>query len=201
MNDHSFIMVDMRSLDLDKRDAVCKSAVRLINQLGFDGVSIAKIAKEAHVSPATIYIYFENKEDMLKQLYLTLKQEMASFILKDFKPSADHKANFKHLFYQHWFFFYQHPDSFAFIEQFANSPLLTGSCAEKGFRFYQPILTILHAAQEAGAVKPISQAVYQALVFAPLLQLAKLHASGRQNIQPQELEQVFEIIWAGLKTD
>mgnify|MGYP002401225946 CR=1 FL=1 len=194
-------MVDMRNLDLEKRKAVCKSAVRLINQLGFDGVSIAKIAKEAHVSPATIYIYFENKEDMLKQLYLELKQDMASFILKDFKPGPDHKANFKHLFYQHWFFFYQHPDSFAFIEQFANSPLLTGSCAEMGGRFYQPIMAIIHQAQQAGAIKPISQALYNALVFAPLLQLAKLHASGRQNILPQELEQVFEIIWAGLKAD
>jgi AcrR family transcriptional regulator len=192
---------DMRSLDLDKRDAVCKSAVRLINQLGFDGVSIAKIAKDAKVSPATIYIYFENKEDMLKQLYLQLKQDMANFILKDFKPGPDHKANFKHLFYRHWFFFYQYPDSFAFIEQFANSPLLTGSCAEKGFRFYQPIMAIIHEAQQAGAIKPISQALYNALVFAPLLQLAKLHASGRQSIQPQDLEQVFEIIWAGLKTE
>ena len=86
VNVHSFIMVDMRSLDLEKRKAVCQSAVRLINQLGFDGVSIAKIAKDAKVSPATIYIYFENKEDMLKQLYLELKQDMASFILKDFKP-------------------------------------------------------------------------------------------------------------------
>lgn len=190
----------MRNLDLDKREAVCKSAVRLINQLGFDGVSIAKIAKEAHVSPATIYIYFENKEDMLKQLYLKLKQEMAGFILKDFQAGPDHKANFKHLFYQHWFFFYQHPDAFAFIEQFANSPLLTGSCAEMGARFYQPILEILQSAQQAGAIKPISQALYQALVFAPLLQLAKLHASGRQNIQPQDLELAFEIIWAGLKT-
>lgn len=191
----------MRSLDLDKREAVCKSAVRLINQLGFDGVSIAKIAKDAHVSPATIYIYFENKEDMLKQLYLKLKEEMASFILKDFKPGPDHKARFKHLFYQHWFFFYQHPDSFAFIEQFANSPLLTGVCAESGARFYQPIMDILDQAQQSGAIKPISKALYQALVFAPLLQLAKLHASGRQSIQPQDLEQVFEIIWTGLKTD
>lgn len=190
----------MRNLDLAKRAAVCKSAVRLINQLGFDGVSMAKIAKDAGVSPATIYIYFENKEDMLKQVYLELKQEMAGFIMKDFQSSTDYKAMFKHLFYQHWFYFYQYPDSFAFIEQFANSPLLNGVCAEEGARFYQPIMDVIHRAQQAGAIKQMSQAIYNALVFAPLLQLAKLHASGRQNVQPQDLEQVFEIIWTGLKS-
>lgn len=189
----------MRSLDLNKKEAVCKSAVRLINQLGFDGVSIAKIAKDAGVSPATIYIYFENKEDMLQKLYLELKQEMASFIIRDFKASKDYKANFKHLFYQHWFYFYQHPESFAFIEQFANSPLLTGSCAEAGQGFYQPIMEIIRQAQAAKAVKSLPQHVFNALVFTPLLQLAKLHASGRHQVQPQELEQVFEIIWSGIK--
>jgi AcrR family transcriptional regulator len=189
----------MRTIDQSKKAAVCKSAVRLINQLGFDGVSMAKIAKEAGVSPATIYIYFENKEDMLKQVYLELKQAMVAFILKDFQPSQDYKAMFQHLFYQHWFYFYQHPDAFAFIEQFANSPLLTGACTEAGLRFYQPIMDIILQAQSAGAVKKLSQPIFNALVFAPLLQLAKLHASGRQNVQPQELEQVFEIIWTGLK--
>jgi len=189
----------MRTLDPSKKEADCKSAVRLINQLGFDGVSIAKIAKDAGVSPATIYIYFENKEDMLQKVYLKLKQEMAAFILKDFQPSQDYQAMFKHLFYQHWFYFYQHPDAFSFIEQFANSPLLTGVCSEAGLRFYQPIKAVFEQAQAAGAVKQIPQSIYHALVFAPLLQLAKLHASGRQNVSPQDLEQVFEIIWTGLK--
>ncbi|MFW9978530.1 MAG: TetR/AcrR family transcriptional regulator, partial [Candidatus Thorarchaeota archaeon] len=62
MNKHS--LITMRTRDQAKYDAIVKASVKLVNDLGFDGISIAKIATEAGVSPATIYIYFKNKEDL-----------------------------------------------------------------------------------------------------------------------------------------
>ncbi|WP_094092917.1 TetR/AcrR family transcriptional regulator [Paenibacillus physcomitrellae] len=40
-----------------------------MNEIGFAETSISKIAKKAGVSAATIYIYYENKEDMLSKIY------------------------------------------------------------------------------------------------------------------------------------
>ena len=37
---------------------------------GFNGFSMQKLAKAANVSPATIYIYFKDKEDLIQQLYI-----------------------------------------------------------------------------------------------------------------------------------
>ena len=41
----------------------------MIVKEGFDGLSMQKLAKAANVSPATIYLYFKNREDLLNQLY------------------------------------------------------------------------------------------------------------------------------------
>ncbi|MDB4867155.1 MAG: TetR family transcriptional regulator [Cohnella sp.] len=38
---------------------------------------MSKIAKKAGVSASTIYVYFENKEDMLNKLYLSIKKKMS----------------------------------------------------------------------------------------------------------------------------
>ena len=111
MNDHSFIIENMRTLDLAKRAAICDSAVRLINRLGFHGVSIAKIAKDAGVSPASIYIYFEDKTDMLQQIYLNLKEEMVGFVMAELNPDDDYVAKFRHLFLRQWDYFLQNTES------------------------------------------------------------------------------------------
>ncbi|MFW9846659.1 MAG: TetR/AcrR family transcriptional regulator, partial [Candidatus Thorarchaeota archaeon] len=48
----------MRTRDQAKYDAIVDASIKLVNKLGFDGISISKIAKKAKVSPATLYIYF-----------------------------------------------------------------------------------------------------------------------------------------------
>ncbi len=189
----------MRTLDLAKRAAICESAVRLINRLGFHGVSIAKIAKDAGVSPASIYIYFEDKTDMLQQIYLTLKEEMVSFVMAELNPDDDYAAKFRHLFLRQWDYFLQHTESFAFIEQFANSPLLTESCATAGSAHYAPLRDLVLQAQQDGVIRPMTSAVFNALVFSPLLTLAKQQSNRGQAVAPQELDQVFDMIWTGLQ--
>ncbi|MEY2194631.1 TetR/AcrR family transcriptional regulator [Neobacillus sp. BF23-41] len=43
---------------------------------------MSKIAEKSNVSSSTIYVYFENKEDMLNKLYLTFKKKMSQRIFK-----------------------------------------------------------------------------------------------------------------------
>ena len=56
--------------DDDKEKSIKEAVIKLILQEGFHGTSISKIAKAAGVSPATVYIYYENKEVMLQGIYI-----------------------------------------------------------------------------------------------------------------------------------
>ena len=59
----------MRFKDEDKRQRIKDALVRLILRDGIDGVSVSKIAREAGVSPATIYVYYDSKEEMLAEVF------------------------------------------------------------------------------------------------------------------------------------
>ena len=56
----------MRIKDLHKQEAIIEATVELVNEIGFVSSSVSKIAKKANVSPATLYIYYKNKEDILE---------------------------------------------------------------------------------------------------------------------------------------
>ena len=45
----------MRVKDEVKQDAIIEATIKLVNEIGFVSSSVSKIAKEANVSPATLY--------------------------------------------------------------------------------------------------------------------------------------------------
>ncbi|MBR3395145.1 MAG: helix-turn-helix transcriptional regulator, partial [Firmicutes bacterium] len=49
----------MRTRDPEKQKKIKEATVRLILREGINGASVAKIAREAEVSPATIYVYYD----------------------------------------------------------------------------------------------------------------------------------------------
>ncbi|RUT78274.1 TetR/AcrR family transcriptional regulator [Ancylomarina longa] len=65
----------------EKRNTLLKATFSLVNDNGFHDAPMSKIAKMANVSPATIYIYFENKQDLINQLYLKVKISFTDRVL------------------------------------------------------------------------------------------------------------------------
>ena len=74
----------MRTRDDEKQEALFEATVKLVNEIGFVSSSVSKIAKEAGVSPATIYVYYKNKEDLLVSTYIDIKLHISRAILKNF---------------------------------------------------------------------------------------------------------------------
>ncbi|SDZ17245.1 TetR/AcrR family transcriptional regulator [Thermoactinomyces sp. DSM 45892] len=61
----------------EKYEAIIDAAVRVIAEFGYHNAQVSKIAREAKVADGTIYLYFENKDDVLISLF---SEKMGSFI-------------------------------------------------------------------------------------------------------------------------
>lgn len=53
----------------DVRDAILDAAFRLFSEQGYSATSLPQIARDAGISPATVYVYFTSKLDVLFTLY------------------------------------------------------------------------------------------------------------------------------------
>jgi AcrR family transcriptional regulator len=51
-----------------KRQQILDGAGRIFSTLGFDAASMSDVAREAQVSKATLYVYFENKEQLFTSI-------------------------------------------------------------------------------------------------------------------------------------
>lgn len=53
----------------DRRRRIVEAAARLVRENGFDAVSMTQIAKEANLSPATLYNLFKTKAAIYRQVF------------------------------------------------------------------------------------------------------------------------------------
>jgi len=195
INECSFIIETMRHKDDKKNRAICDAAIELITAHGFAETSMAKIAKVAKVSPATIYVYFENKESLLNATYLFVKQEMSTEMLQGVDPNFPVEKIFKMIWTNYCQYAMKNPVRFAFTEQFANSPMIDRLYKQESSSYFQPLLEMFDRGKKEKVFKDISLEVFQAFTFAPLTGLIKEHFSGGLVLDEEMLETTYKIAW------
>ena len=119
----------MRRKDDEKEQRIRHAVIELMLQEGFNGTSIAKIARLAGVSPATVYIYYENKEEMLQDIYLEYSEEVFDYLLKGIDRNMSSAQMIETLIRRYYRYMTLHPEAFCFVEQFANCPSLSSKCS------------------------------------------------------------------------
>jgi AcrR family transcriptional regulator len=76
------------------------AATRVIAAQGLEA-STAAIAKEGAVSNGSLFTYFETKAELLNQLYMELKAEMAAVALGGMPAGSDVRKQMQHM-WTHW---------------------------------------------------------------------------------------------------
>jgi TetR/AcrR family transcriptional regulator, multidrug resistance operon repressor len=76
----------MRTRNTDKEELVKEKAIELIVAQGFEGFSMNKLAKACGISVATLYIYYADKDDLIKQIGIETGKAFFGGALKGFDP-------------------------------------------------------------------------------------------------------------------
>ena len=198
INECSFIIEIVRNKDEKKEKAIFDAAIGLITANGFADTSMSKIAKTADVSPATIYVYFENKEDMLNKTYSHVKREMATALAKGLKPELSVEEAFKIIWNNFYKYTVNNSVKFSFTEQFANSPIVDRIRREEGMSYFLPLFEWFERGKREKVFKNLSVEIFAAFAFAPLIGLVKQHFCGDVVLDNKMLKTVYEITWTAV---
>lgn len=184
----------MRTRNQAKYDSIVEAAIRLTNELGFDGISISKIAKKANVSPATIYIYFDNKEDLLTKLYSDIREKMSHGALEGLKEGMTTEETFKSVWHHAFKFNIGHPEYLAYREQFEQTTMMRNIRAED-FELFQTIDRLLKHGIKEKTIKTLPLPILTAFSYAPIITLLNYHRIGIVKMDEKHIKQACEIAW------
>lgn len=175
MNEYSFIFASaMRVKDENKEKAIREKAMEMIVQEGFDGLSMQKLAQAAGVSPATIYIYFKNRADLLNQLFNEVEETFTKVTLADFSPEMPFKDGLWLQWKNRLKFIIDYPTHYRFHEQFRNSPLINHSDI-KITPFKENMKAFVHNAVKRGEMQKVDPEIYWSIAFGTFYSLVRFH--------------------------
>jgi len=198
----------VRARDPRKEKAIRDQALALIVRHGFDGLSMHKLARAARISPATIYIYFRDREDLILKLYDEVSRRMFAATLENFDPAMPFDQGLRVQWTNRARYFLKHPREMHFMEQIRFSPLHERALQAGDGRFKETMRAFVRNAIQRKELRPVPVEVYWSIAFAPLYQLVKFHMHGRGLpgggpfvLDDQTLELTLNLVVKALKPE
>jgi AcrR family transcriptional regulator len=195
----------MRVRDENKVDAILQQALKMVVEEGFDGLSMQKLARAAGVSPATIYIYFKDRDDLLVQLYQLEVEKYFDYVLGDFDPEWSFAKGLSVQWKRRAQYIIDNPEKAHFMEHFSFTPLNDKVVLTHRSKFVDVMHRFITRAIENKELVKMPLEVYWSVAFAPLYNLVKWHKAGKNMAgQPfvltdEMLEQTLALVLKALR--
>lgn len=190
---------DMRTKDDEKKTALFEATVKLVNDIGFASSSVSKIAKEAKVSPATLYVYYKNKEELLVSTYIDIKRNMSRAFLDNFDDRLPVRDIFKKVWINVFDYISKNTEHFKFTEQFANSPYVDLVDQEVVEHYFEPLIKVVQKGIEQKIIKDVPIDIISVFLFYPIVALVNSRIC--QSFEPtrENIDAVFTLAWDAIK--
>lgn len=188
----------MRPKDQTKYNAIIKASLDLVKELGFTGISISKIAKQANISPATIYIHFRNKEDLFTKLYTKIRTDMSTGALQVINEKMDVEQIFKSIWNNSFSYYLNHPDYVIYREKFEQTPMME-NINQEDFELHNYVKNLFQRGIKERSIKDLPIPLLTSFAFIPIITLLNFHFEGVINMDENYITKACEIAWNAIK--
>jgi len=184
---------------IDKRNALIKATIELVNNHGFHATPMSKIAKMANVSPATIYLYFKNKQDLVNKTYIEVKAKYTAYTFETYDQNMSVEAGFELIWKRIADFKLKECEYAMFLAQCDNSPMVDEESRQKGIKHLQPLLDLWERGKKEGIIKPISDFILYAYAINPLSFLMIIQKRDGFKLDKTHIEEAYQSAWSSIK--
>lgn len=181
----------MRKRDDEKQQRIKEAVMRLILTEGFAGTSVSKIAREADVSPATVYIYYKSKDDMLRDIYSEYSEITYREILSSVSCDMPAERFLRTLMETYYSFIMENTEVFSFVDQFRACPAM--SCKCDGTYDRCDLFSILDELKERGELRNYSNDAILMVALSPVKAVCAEQGVPEKKRRSQ-LDEVVSII-------
>ena len=165
----------------------------------YQDTSTASISQKAGVATGTLFLYFENKEEMVNELYLACKDEYISYIEEGVWEHTTFKAQVKHIWNRNLDWKLNNNQKMKFMTQFSSSTAITDETKEKAMNRVTLINDVVRKAVENGEVTTSSTELLAAMIWGYFHSAANflLGQPDGENLQKWS-DESFNFFWKGI---
>jgi Transcriptional regulator len=189
----------MRIKDETKKQAIDLAVIQLINEIGYANISMSKIAKVAGVSAATLYTYYENKEEMFKEVYSEAKKEMLKACYEGLTSENSVKQSVFQFCKNILSYAQNNEAKLLFIHQSSGSTLIQSAIDSEVEALVQQTALIFERGIKEGLLKPVSPLLLISFCVYPINELYIEQCQSAEAQATLDFEMVFQMCWDAIR--
>ncbi len=171
------------ALNIDKKEAIVRAAIRIFREKGYADTSIADIVAEAAIGRGTFYIFFKNKDEIFIDCAERLFFDLYEDVWQEIKDEPNMLLRLRK---RAWSFLVTYPrwaDAMNLLRGVSVSP--NQAFGEKYRQIMRQIITPLvreiHKGAEQGVIRPVNPVLAAHLLLGVVDYCGYLHQLGRYN--------------------
>ena len=185
----------------DKRQQILSAAEKLIAEVGFQGLSMQKLAKEAGVAAGTIYRYFDDKDHLIDDVRVLVTQRVADAVQEGVDDSDPIKQRYRTMWLNIWNLAGTNLAAIKNRVQYDSLPITNSlNFRELERKMFAQVELLFNEGKEQGLFKPLDNEVLSGLSLAASVSLARKHSLGFYQMDEAALEAAIEASWDAIIT-
>jgi AcrR family transcriptional regulator len=177
----------------EKRIALLEAATRVFMTHGLSAPT-SLIAKEAGVANGTLFTYFETKSELVQQLYLELKSEMASASFQGHSQEKELRDQFLNVWSNGMNWATSHPDKIRVVSMLVVSEDVTAEIQHQASEFMQRVDALLEQIRAQGPLRDVPMAFVSEIMSSLASTTMSFMINDPENAQ-EHCKTGFEAFW------
>lgn len=187
----------MNIQSMTKRDQILSTTTLIIAQEGVDGGPMSQIAKRAGVAVGTIYHHFESKEEIINEIYYSIRKRVGDVIIERSQGQKDYKEEFKSVTLGMYNYYVEHPIEYTFLLQLEYSPIITAETRLNSEKFFAPIFEFYQRGMALGILIEMDLMLMGMITYNNIKTLVDLKLKG-YDLSAKLVDQGIEYSWRGI---
>lgn len=180
----------------DKREAIFCATLKLLANYGFHGFSIKQLAEEAGVATGTIYLYFKDRDELIRELNTQLIDDFIKATLEGHDAQLPLKQQYRRMCCNLWHFCIDNPCITYSKAQFDHLPPdILRSQRSHAWDVLQPLKDLFEKGRTTKQIKNLSDDILISLSFEPYLFLARQHLLDVIKVDNDALSNIIDASW------
>lgn len=188
--------ITVRLFPDDKRARILAASLNLLANKGFHGFSVKQLAERAGVATGTLYLYFEDREDLIRQLHTEIIAELAEYLFTKHDTGLPLEQQYRMICRKFWRFSLDNPEITLSKVQFDHLPPEVLRMQRQSARqAFTPLVQLFEQGRAAREVKDLPDEVLVNLAIESYGILARKQILGLIELSDRELERVIDASW------
>lgn len=184
---------------MDKKQRIILTMLELVVKQGVHATPMSQVAKEAGVAVGTIYHYFQNKNQIIEEIYGMICQDFGVVLMANIPDDKDFKSQYEIMWHNLYNYFVGNPLAFKFMEFVGVPPIISSEIRLQNVKHFTHIRDFFLSGILKKEIKDVNLRLVLQMSFGNVISAVRLKFKDELVMNKDQVKDALEMSWNCIK--